>query len=129
MKSSSNILSKAEVFVRNLLETGLPSEITYHNLSHTLHVVAATGELTGGNGLNEEESEIVLLAAWLHDSGYVDGCENHEANSVKHAAQFFEENSFPEEKMEQVYGCIRATKMPQQPTNLLEQVTDKHFGL
>jgi hypothetical protein len=41
---------------------------------------------------------------------------------VELATSFLEERGFPQDKVDQVARCIRATKMPQNPKNLIEEV-------
>jgi predicted metal-dependent HD superfamily phosphohydrolase len=72
--------------------------------------------------LSAEELEGVILAAWFHDAGYVEAIEGHEEKSVEIATSFLRENGYPQEKIARVAACIRATKMPQNPKTLMEQV-------
>ena len=73
-------------------------------------------------GLDEEEVEILIIAAWFHDMGYTKGHENHEMESCKMAKKFLIERGYTEEKLKRVIGCIMATQMPQNPKNRLERV-------
>jgi HD superfamily phosphodiesterase len=54
----------------------------YHDCSHTLEVVSAVKELSIAEKLSPLESEMVIIAAWFHDTGYIKGAENHENESV-----------------------------------------------
>jgi len=72
--------------------------------------------------LSAEDLEGVILAAWFHDAGYVEAIEGHEEKSVEIAASFLMENGYPQKKIARVAGCILATKMPQNPKTLMEQV-------
>jgi predicted metal-dependent HD superfamily phosphohydrolase len=64
----------------------------------------------------------VILAAWFHDTGYLEEIEGHEERSVELAKSFLEAKGFPQDKVAQVVRCVRATKIPQNPKNLIEQV-------
>lgn len=66
--------------------------------------------------------EIVELAAWFHDVGYVDRVEGHEERSVELARKFLSDAGYPAEKIDRVIGCIRATRVPQLPSTIEEQV-------
>jgi len=118
----SKILSEAEAFVLQLFKTKLPTQIVYHNYNHTLQVVDAVREIGEGMKLKDSELEVVLLAAWFHDTGFIVGCNNHEENGKKELTCFLGDKQLSDEKIKQVLDCIEATKMPQNPTNLLEEV-------
>jgi predicted metal-dependent HD superfamily phosphohydrolase len=72
--------------------------------------------------LGEEGIEVVMLAAWFHDTGYTEKYRGHEEISVRIATEFLRGQQYPEEKIRLLTGCIRATKIPQQPHNLLEEI-------
>lgn len=99
-----------------------PDWAKFHTFEHAKAVVKACREIGAAAGLGAEELEVVTLAAWFHDVGYVEGIHGHEERSVAMATSFLRENGYPEERITLVAGCIRATKMPQNPENLLEQV-------
>ncbi len=119
---SNDILSQAEAHVSSLFQTQLPSWAVYHNLAHTEQTVNAVREIGEGAGLNKSDMEIALLAAWFHDTGYVDTVEGHEERSVQIAEEFLAQQNMPDSALRQVASCIRATKIPQQPQTLVEQV-------
>jgi HD superfamily phosphodiesterase len=116
------LLENTRKFVESLFEKQLSVQYTYHNLQHTREVVAAAQLIAEKSNLSEDEQEIVLLAAWLHDAGYCCRYENHEEDSMRLALNFLDEHQTEISKTEKVLGCIRATRYPQQPHNLMEEV-------
>jgi predicted metal-dependent HD superfamily phosphohydrolase len=122
MKKQSPIVQKAEAYVFSLIRDKLPPHYIYHNYNHTVDVVESVIEIAEGSALSKEEAEIVVLAAWFHDTGFIEVYDGHEEKSQEIAGNFLRENLYPEEKIEMVLGCIAATKYPQQPTNMLEYV-------
>lgn len=122
MSVNTEILRKASSHVYNLFHEQLNQNIKYHNYDHTLEVVTHAVEIAEGMKLSRSEMEIVMLAAWFHDTGYLYSPKEHEERSAGIAGTFLQEQKYPEEKIEKVIGCIRATKVPQQPKNILEQV-------
>lgn len=108
--------------VGRLLIRKLPADRIFHNLHHTIGVVQGVLEIGRAESLRPEELEIVLLAAWFHDTGHIKTYAGHEEESCAIAKKFLERKAYPNEKTEQVLGCIRATKMPQSPKNRLEEV-------
>jgi predicted metal-dependent HD superfamily phosphohydrolase len=122
MKKPSPIVQKASEFVFHLLREKLPANHIYHNYNHTVEVVEAAQEIAEGIGLAKEDTEIVTLASWFHDCGFVEVYEGHEEASKAIAEKFLKENLFPDDKIARVIGCIGATRYPQHPQNLLEFV-------
>ncbi|GAB3016431.1 Pycsar system effector family protein [Spirosoma pulveris] len=98
-------------------------DLTYHTLAHTRGVVQAAEQLVKHYKLDETEELVVLAAAWFHDVGYLSGPpEDHEERSATLAAEFLTELGVSLGIIEQVKGCIRATKLPQSPRNRLEEI-------
>lgn len=66
---------------------------------------------------------IVMIAAWFHDTGYLMGQPKvHEENGAAMAREFMNQHQVPETVQQQVVDCIMATKMPQSPHSLLQQI-------
>ena len=122
MADENTLIKKVSEFVSKLFKDNLPKNYIYHNYSHTVEIVEACKEIGKGNKLNETELEIVLLAAWFHDTGYTDKYDGHEEVSKAIAKNFLMENDYPQEKIEQVIGCIHATELTQIPQYKLEEV-------
>jgi len=122
MAKKSDLLEQADKYVFELFTEKQRDWQLYHNYDHTKHVVDAAEEIGKGAGLEEKDLDVVMLAAWLHDTGYVELKEGHEAASIKIAKEFLIQAGCDEILQKQVYDCIEATKMPQSPQNVLEQV-------
>ncbi len=122
MSASSEILKGAEASVTALYGTRLPSWAKYHTLAHTREVVAFCLEIGAGMKLDAADMEVVLLAGWFHDAGYVEGAEEHEERSAAVAEEFLRSRAYPEDRIRDVVGCIRATKIPQRPATLLQKI-------
>lgn len=122
MEMNNNLLEKAEEYALSILYEKTPQEHVYHDVSHTQEVILASKIIGQSENLSESDLEIVQLAACFHDLGYVIEPENHEEHSAKIAKQFLTEEMYPEEKIKKVCDCILATKIPQTPKNILEEV-------
>ena len=118
----SAIIEKAEALVTTLYQEKIPSWARYHTLEHTREVVAACVEIGTGMMLTDEEMEIIILAAWFHDTGYLDGADEHEARSAVIAEDFLKKQGYPVARIPLVKGCIAATRIPQRPTTALERI-------
>ena len=114
------LLLKAEAYIFNLFKDKLSSEYIYHDYLHTLRVVTAINELINGEHILEPDATNLRLAAWFHDSGYIDGLKDHEERSCDIFKDFIKENAFENVNIEQVCSLILATKCADFPTNLLE---------
>lgn len=127
-----NIAQKAENFVFQLFKDSLSSDYIYHNFNHTLRVVNSVKVLIENENISPEDAELLLVAAWLHDSGYIEGGENHEKRSASIAETFLKDNNFPEEKIENVKLLILATEVTREPETLPEKIMRdadcSHFG-
>ncbi|MDP1676137.1 MAG: HD domain-containing protein [Bacteroidota bacterium] len=118
----SEIVQISSTHVYNLFHNQNSDSALYHNYNHTLEVVSHTKEIATGMNLSLEELEIVLIAAMFHDTGYLQTREDHEELSASIAEQFLSKQHYSQENIKKVIGCIRATKVPQQPVTLLEKV-------
>lgn len=117
-----NLIEQSEDFVSNLLKDKLSNLYSYHNFNHTFTVVTAVKELCKKEDVEGEEKEALLLAAWFHDTGYVEGYEDHENKSVKIAADFLHTKGKSEEFIALVSSLILATAKEYEPKTHLEKI-------
>ncbi|MDJ1467433.1 DUF5706 domain-containing protein [Cytophagaceae bacterium DM2B3-1] len=122
MFKETELTQKAQQQAEGLLQGLDNSTFIYHNLAHTQSVVKAVVEIGEASGASEKEMEILVIAAWFHDTGFLKDPSHHEEHSVSFATNFLGENHKDEHFISQVVGCIQATKMPQNPHNFLEQI-------
>jgi predicted metal-dependent HD superfamily phosphohydrolase len=94
----------------------------YHDLQHTQKVAAAAEQMAHHYHLNERDFFVVTTAAWFHDAGYYVDAQNHEQKGAELAADFLRKQGLSEGDIDAVAKCILATRMPQNPTNLLEEI-------
>jgi predicted metal-dependent HD superfamily phosphohydrolase len=116
------LLEQAQDYVSTYYKTHDTSNLLYHNLKHTQDVVAATIKIANHYQLSDDDFFIVMAAVWFHDLGYMVDVANHEEKGAEIAAAFFEEQHVDKKHIELIINCIRATKMPQSPTTLPEQI-------
>ena len=108
-------------YVSSLLTTRTPIENFYHDIHHTKEVVLSAAEIGIGEKLSEDELEMIQIAAWFHDVGYIEKTDGHEKVSVEYARKFLTELHYPSKKIEIIIGAILATKIPQKPKNKFEK--------
>jgi predicted metal-dependent HD superfamily phosphohydrolase len=117
-----SIVEKTENFVTELFKENLPAWAVYHDLAHTIETVDTAIEIGRGSGLKGEDLEILTIAAWLHDSGYVYTVDGHEEKSSEIAMNFLKEHEYSAGKINTVINCIMATKINSSPQSFLESI-------
>ena len=68
----SILIKESREYAESVLGT-LPEGYCYHNLDHTREVVSAASEIGSSSDLEDEDMELIILAAWYHDLGYSSG--------------------------------------------------------
>jgi len=116
------LVNQVQDFVSDLIKDKLSSVYSYHNLDHTIGVVNAVILLCEEEKVSPSDKEILLVAAWFHDTGYTNGCKNHEDSGIKIATHFLEEKEKSEEYITKVSSLIKATAKEYVPQTLLEKV-------
>ncbi|MBC7866856.1 MAG: HD domain-containing protein, partial [Gloeobacteraceae cyanobacterium ES-bin-316] len=129
----SLIYKKTADYVTALFEDNPHDKLIFHSLQHTEAVVGRTKEIAGHYQLKDEEMMILFVAAWFHDTGYLFvEPSQHEVKSVELMEEFMQPYELPEEIIQQVKGCILATRAPRNPVNLLQEILcdadTYHFG-
>lgn len=119
---NAQALTVLEREVGRKLNYELPADLVYHRLWHTEEVVAAARELARYYEVPEQERRLLLAAAWCHDLGYIDCTKGHEERSVEMSRALLMPLGASEGELDFVAGCIRATRLPQRPRNLCEQI-------
>jgi hypothetical protein len=119
---NEDIINKAHQYVQEILKVHSPPENVYHNLNHATEVVSAVKEIAAAEGVGTDDLDLLIIAAWFHDSGYVKVCKGHEEVSIEYVKEFLNLNNYPQEKTEKIISMIQATKMPQSPKNHLEEI-------
>lgn len=117
----NNITKDIKEYVFLLFQNNLPTNVIYHNFSHTLRVVKKIKELTKGEEVLESEALLLEIAAWFHDSGFINGSTKHEENGVLLANNFLK-NKLSEKQIIIVKRLILSTKIEHKPTDHLERI-------
>lgn len=117
-----NLIEQSEDFVSKLLKNKLSTLYSYHNIFHTSNVVGAVKKLCSKEKVEGAEKEMLLIAAWFHDAGYVNGVEDHESESVKIAADFLKQKGQSDAFIAEVSKLIMATQKFYVPQTQLEKI-------
>ena len=104
------------------LENELDPRLGYHNIMHTLDVLEQAEVLAKQEKVTDKHDLLLLkTAAVFHDSGFLFVYKGHEEKGCEIASESLR-NVFSEEDIKKVCGMIMATKIPQSPNTLLEQI-------
>jgi hypothetical protein len=109
------ITQESEIFIRGLFEKEITDRLKYHDILHTEYVVQQSRIIGQNSGLTEEEINIVLVAAWFHDSGFVAHPNVHEEKSQEIAREFLSSKGIAKDHINKVLHCIMAVKIPHNP--------------
>jgi len=133
MSNYDHLLGKVKAFVHDFFREHKNEAYVYHDLQHTHDVVKAAQTITGYYEIKGADHFIVITSAWFHDLGYFIDHAHHEEKGADLAAKFLADEHVSKEIIQKVRGCIAATKPPQQPHNLLEEIVCDadlfHFGM
>lgn len=120
----NTILQKAESFVKDLFSSNQQDQLLFHNLDHTKTVVQRASEIASQYELSEKDQLTLYTAAWFHDTGhlFVEPAM-HEVKSVELMKNFFTRLDVQDsELIGTIEACIMATRMPQDPKSLPQQI-------
>lgn len=116
-------IDRAIAFALDWLKAKLPPNLTYHNAAHTAEIVMPAAEqLAQMAGVTEEDRHLLAVAAAFHDIGMTVRRDGHEISSMRMAAQLLPAFDFGNDDIDTVCGLILATRLPQTPQTLLEQI-------
>lgn len=101
----------------------LDARFEYHNIFHTFEdVMPAALYLADAYEFTAEKRDLLRVGVAFHDLGLCEGPERHEQRGVEHAKLILPAFDFSPADLEVIAGLILATRLPQSPTNLLEEI-------
>jgi predicted metal-dependent HD superfamily phosphohydrolase len=122
-ESNEELLQAARNYVTEIFTYQVKPELVFHSLNHTEEVVEACSYIAAHSELSEEDRLVLMLAAWFHDTGYVDGeASTHEQKSIELSSEFLSRRGVDEKLIMRVTSAIEATRMPQSPVNIVEKI-------
>jgi predicted metal-dependent HD superfamily phosphohydrolase len=103
--------------------SGLDARLTYHNLAHTLDVMEQAVRISVEESiLDPRQLLLVKIAALYHDTGFLFTYRGHEEKSCEIARQDLAGTDLTADEVNTITGMIMATKIPQSPANLMEEI-------
>lgn len=113
---------KLKRFIFGKLEAELSEKLTYHGLNHTKYVLLSCEQYIKRMRVTSGEAYLLRTAAILHDTGYIWTFDDHEAESIIYARKILPEWNYSHAEIERIAALIEATKIPQKPSNIVEQI-------
>ncbi|MCU0462511.1 MAG: HD domain-containing protein [Bacteroidales bacterium] len=104
------------------LERELPSYLFYHNVKHTVDVVTEVELIGWAEGCSDEEILILKTAGLFHDVGHTVIYDGHELQGTLIAREMLPAYNYSPKQIEKICSIIMSTKLPPQPTTLLEEI-------
>lgn len=109
--------------MRKLMAEHLDPHLYYHSLAHTFDdVLPAAERIARREQIHPEMLELILLAAVLHDIGFIHQRDGHEDISIRMAEEILPRYGYEAHELTAISGMIAATKLPQSPTTLPEKI-------
>ncbi len=113
----SDIVPVASDYVKQLLNSSLSSSHYYHNWDHTREVWEEARDLGQAAQLPDDQLEILQLSALFHDTGFVKSYSDHETHSKTIAQEYLKNQSYSDDKLQQILLTIETTRVPHRPAD------------
>ncbi|MBL7828550.1 MAG: HD domain-containing protein [Saprospiraceae bacterium] len=113
----------AKQFIISKLRDELSDKLHYHGVHHTLDVLKMAAEIAENEGVGSHNITLVKTAALYHDCGFVENKhEGHEAVGCRIVRENLPGFGYTATDIETICSMIMATKIPQSPKNILEEI-------
>jgi uncharacterized protein len=114
--------NEAKKFILAKLKKELPKYLSYHSVEHIKDVHDSAKLIAKKEGVKGDDLTMLLTAALFHDSGFLVDQKEHEKLSCEVARKYLGDFGYTPEQVEVICGMIIATRIPQKPNTLLEQI-------
>ena len=129
-------LKIVDEYIRALFRDELPDGIKYHDADHTLHptrgVVAAANSIAMSENISEHDRELLITAAYFHDTGYIREYDKNEPIAARMAGRILKLIGYKPDEIEKVQKMILATDLEVEPKTHAEKILCDadldHFG-
>ena len=123
-------------YIRDLFRDELPQGIKYHDGDHTLHpgrgVVATANRIAVSEKISKHERELLITAAYFHDSGYIREYGKNEPIAARMAGRILKLIGYQPDEIETIQKMILATDLAVKPKTHAEKILCDadldHFG-
>lgn len=113
----------AREFALERLKRDLPVHLTYHDAWHTCEdVVPAVERLANLEGATDDDTRLILTAAYFHDLGFIVQYAGYEEISARMAEQVLPRMGYDSIQVQAVAEMILATRVPQFPQSWMAEI-------
>jgi predicted metal-dependent HD superfamily phosphohydrolase len=113
----------AVAYARSRMERELAPELQYHGLHHTFDLVLPVAiKLAELSEIDINDVDLLRVAVAFHDIGWIVEGNEHEKEGIRIAHDVLPSFGFQDDQIDCIAGMIRATRTPQSPRTLLEQI-------
>ncbi len=114
---------RAKHYAFERLRHDLHPNLDYHTLAHTREdVLPAAERLAAIERVDQESLLLLRTAACYHDIGFVERRDEHEVASAQIARAVLPQFGYQTDQISAIHGMIMATRLPQSPHTLLEEI-------
>ncbi|MFC1880086.1 HD domain-containing protein [Thermodesulfobacteriota bacterium] len=129
-------LKVVDEYIRDLFKDELPHGIKYHDANHTLHptkgVVAAANRIAISENISEHDRELLITAAYFHDTGYIREYDKNEPIAARMAGRILKLIGYKPNEVKKIQKMILATDLAVEPKTHVEKILCDadldHFG-
>ena len=115
-------LTRAKDYITQRLVNDLSDDLFYHGAHHTFAVVKAAAFIAASEGINKQEYNLLMTAAYFHDSGFLFQYNSNEPFAAKLVEEVLPEFDYSEAEINAVKKIILATQSHIIPSTLLEEI-------
>jgi predicted metal-dependent HD superfamily phosphohydrolase len=119
-------LKIVDQYIRELFGNELPNGIKYHDANHTLHptkgVVAVANKITKSEGISEEDRELLITAAYFHDTGYIREYDKNEPIAARMAGRILKLIGYKSNEIAKIQKMILSTDLDREPKSHVERI-------
>ena len=119
-------LKIVDQYIRELFKDELPDAIKYHDANHTLHptkgVVAVASKIAIAEKISEHDREMLITAAYFHDTGYIRAYEKNEPIAARMAGRILKLIGYLPDEIEKIQQMILATDLSRNPETHVEMI-------
>ena len=119
-------LKIVDEYIRDLFKDELPAGIKFHDINHTLHpvrgVVAVANKLAIAENISEHDRELLIAAAYFHDTGYIREYEKNEPIAARMAGRVLKLIGYTPDEIKKIQKMILATDLGREPKTHVEKI-------
>ena len=125
-KAHTPRLKIVDQYIRELFRDELPDGIKYHDADHTLHptkgVAAVANKIALSEKISEHERELLIAAAYFHDTGYIREYDKNEPIAARMAGRILKLIGYKPSEIEAIQGMILSTELGREPNTHAEKI-------